>query len=160
MKNLIIHTIIGIAFTLFFVSCAEKEKVDLTKAPIEIKNAIEKSYNLSEKLTDIQVKAGEDKNLDNQETEQIGELFRELAIVNNINLKNYSTDKYYIALKKEYKPKFDSLAAKVTFLKDCKGYDEMGLAIQKIALEVRDVTELPMPKQEIISDTTLIKESM
>jgi hypothetical protein len=107
----------------------------------------------------MQVEAGKDKVLDPLEIEKIGKEFRELAIVNNINLKNYATDKYFIALKKEYKPKFDSLADQVVFMKDCQGYDEMGLAIQKIALEVKDVSDLPEPEPVMI-DTTAVQDSI
>ena len=159
MKYSFLNIIVGVLITFVMASCAEKEKVDLTQAPDDVKDAVEHSYILSEKLTDLQVKAGADNILNEKEIEEIGESFRELAIVNNINLKNYATDKYFIALRKEYKPQFDTLAAKVVFLKDCEGYDDMGLAIQKISIEVKDVIELPVPEPEV-TDTTAVPEPM
>lgn len=130
--------------TALFISCAESQKVDSSEAPEEVKNAIESSYQLSKELTELQIKAGEDRTINPEEISAIGEVFRKLAIINNYNLKTYKGDKYFIALSRERKKEFDELASKVTFLKDCAGYNELGLAIQKIALEVKDVTELPV----------------
>ncbi|MBC8344524.1 MAG: hypothetical protein H8E61_11130 [Bacteroidetes bacterium] len=140
-----ITSIISIVVLLFLItSCAEKEKVDTSQAPEDIVNAIEESYQLSKELTDIQVKAGEDKILDAEEIDHIAQVFRHLAIVNNNNLKHYQKDKYFVALTKERKKDLNELAADVVFLKECQGYDELGLAIQKIAQEVKDVTQLPV----------------
>ncbi|MFC2113764.1 hypothetical protein ACFLRI_00290 [Bacteroidota bacterium] len=132
-----------VVLALIITSCAEKEKVDTSQAPAEIVQAIEMSFQLSKELTDLQVNAGADKILDQSEIEAIGQLFQKLAIINNSNLKTYEKDKYFIALSKERKNEFNELAEKVVFLKDCQGYDDLGLAIQKFAIEVKDVTELP-----------------
>ena len=129
---------------LFITSCAEKEKVDISQAPDTVVNAIEKSYQLSKELTDLQVTAGQDKNLDATEIENICKLFRTLAIVNNFNLQQFGKDKYFIALTKDRKKEFNKLAEAVVFLKDCNGYDELGLAIQKVSIEVKDVIDLPV----------------
>ncbi|MCF8368401.1 MAG: hypothetical protein K9G76_05105 [Bacteroidales bacterium] len=158
MKKLI--SIIKITLlALVISSCAQKEKVDISQAPEEIKNALENSFQLSQELTDLQLKAGADMELDQAEIDHIVKSFARLAIVNNINLEKYATDKYFIALKKEYKPNFDKLAEEVVFLKDCKGYDEMGLAIQKIALEVKDVTVLPAAEPQML-DTTIVTDPL
>jgi len=135
--------IFPVILIMIFSACGKKEKIDASKAPEEIKNAVELSYQMSKELTDIQVQAGKDKVLDAAEIEAIGKAFKKLAIVNNSNVEKYVTNKYFLAVKKEYKDKFDELAEQVVFLKDCKGYDELGLAIQKIALDVKDVTDLP-----------------
>jgi hypothetical protein len=92
--------------------------------------------------------------LDDQEIKEIGEAFRHLAILNNRNAKDFASDKYFIALRKEFKDTFDILADTVIFLKDCEGYNELGLAIQQISLEVRDVTEFPEPEVIEIPDTS------
>lgn len=140
--------IIALFFTLIFTSCAEKEKVDTSKAPENVKNAIEKSFQLSKELTDLQVEAGKDKRIDSEEISIIGDVFRTLAVVNNYNHKNFKDDKYFIALNKARKAEFDKLAQMVVFIKNCEGYDELGLAVQKIALEVKDVTELAENESE------------
>ena len=139
--------------SLLIVSCGQKEAVDTADAPAAVKDALENAYQLSKELTDLQLQAGADKNLDEAEIAEIGESFRYLAIVNNINARDYASDKYFIALKKEYKDSFDALADTVIFLKDCEGYDQLGLAIQQISLEVRDVAELPVmeePEPEVV----------
>ena len=97
----------------------------------------------------MQLEAGADKTLDASEINAIGKMYGKLAIINNINIEKYATDKYFIALRKEYKDKYDVLADTVVFLKDCEGYDQLGLAIQKISLEVRDVTVLPVEVVEL-----------
>jgi hypothetical protein len=135
--------IAAVMLVLAFASCGQKEKVDTSQAPQEIRDAIQKSYDLSKELTELQLKAGEDMVLDQEEIGEIGEAFRYLAIVNNQNAANYASDKYFIALRSDFKDAFDKLADTVVFLKDCEGYNELGLAIQEISLEVRDVTELP-----------------
>lgn len=145
-KITIIFPIVLLA--LLMVSCGQKEVVDTANAPEEVRVALESAYELSKELTDLQLEAGADMKLTESEISQIGESFRHLAIVNNINAEKFATDKYFIALKKEYKDAFDALADTVVFLKDCEGYDELGLAIKDISLEVRDVTELP----EIINE--------
>ncbi len=129
--------IIGLlTIVLFSNSCAEKIKVDTSKAPEEIVIAIEASYQLSKELTDIQIDAGSDKVLDSSEIENIGKVFRELASLNNENKEKYGKDLYFLAISKERKAEFDKLSESVIFLKDCKGYDELGLLIQKIAIEI------------------------
>lgn len=139
-----------ILLALAVVSCAEKEKVDTKDASPEVVQALEEAYILSQELTWLQLDAGADKTLDATEIEAIGIKYEELAIVNNINVKNFATDKYYIALRKEYKDKFDVLADTVVFLKNCEGYDQLGMLIQEISLEVRDVTTLPVVEEVII----------
>jgi len=152
MKKII--SIISVLFlTLIFTSCAEKEKIDTSKAPAEIKDAIEMSYQLSNQLTDMQVAAGSDKVINAGEISVIGVAFKKLAIVNNYNLKNFKDNKFFIALNKERKNEYDALAKKVVFLKDCEGYDALGLEVQKIALEVKDVTELPV-EVPVVEETT------
>jgi len=130
--------------SLLFVSCGQKEAVDTSEAPAAVKEALNNAYQLSKDLTELQLSAGADMKLDEAEIKEIGESFRYLAIVNNINARDYATDKYFIALKKEYKDSFDILADTVIFLKDCEGYDQLGLTIQQISLEARDVLELPV----------------
>lgn len=142
MKN-ITSIIAALMLVMAVASCGQKEKVDTSQAPQEIRDAIQKSYDLSKDLTDLQLKAGEDMVLDQQEIAEIGEAFRYLAIVNNQNAANYASDKYFTALRKDFKDAFDELADTVVFLKDCEGYNDLGLVIQEISLEVRDVTELP-----------------
>ncbi len=145
--------ILPLLFTLIITSCAEKEKVDTSKAPEDVKNAIENSYQLSKKLTDLQVEAGQDKLINAEEIAVIAEAFRHLSIVNNYNQKNFKDNKYFIALNKERKEEFDKLAEKVVFIKDCEGYNELGLFTQKVALEVKDVTEYVEPQSEMDADT-------
>jgi len=149
----IISIISALFLTLIVTSCAEKEKVNTAQAPAEIKDAIEMSYQLSHQLTEMQVAAGSDKIIDAEEISAIGVAFKKLAIVNNYNLKNFKDNKYFIALNKERKNEYDELATKVVFLKDCEGYDALGLAVQKIALEVKDVTELPV-EEPVVEETT------
>ncbi len=139
-----------ILLALAIVSCSKKEKVDTKDAPAEVSMAVEKAYTLSQEITWLQLEAGADKTLDASEIDAIGKLFGKLAIVNNINIEKYATNKYFIALRKEYKSKYDVLADTVVFLKDCEGYDQLGLAIQKISVEVRDVTTLPVEKVEVV----------
>ncbi|MCK4568958.1 MAG: hypothetical protein KAT76_01635 [Bacteroidales bacterium] len=149
MKKLTsIITIILLALAV--VSCGKKGKIDTSKASAEVKNAIEASYQLSKKLTDMQLEAGKDNVLDAEEIEAIGKVFERLAIINNLNIKRYARDKYFIALRKEYKDKYDVLADTVVFLKDCEGYDQLGLSIQKISIEVRDDTLLKTIEPEVI----------
>lgn len=152
----ILSFISAMAFGLVLTSCAEKEKVDPADASEEIVNAIDKSVELSKELTTIQVEAAKDNELDADEIDMIVEKFKELAIVNNNNLKNYGTDVYFIALRLERRPILDSLGKEVVHLKDCKGWEELGEAINKASLEVKDVTELPeatTPEDESISIT-------
>ena len=52
-------------------------------------------------------------------------------------------------MREEYKDKYDLLADTVVFLKDCEGYDQLGITIQEISLEVRDVTTLPVVEEVI-----------
>ncbi len=160
MKKII--SIFLIAFTtLLLASCGQKEVVDTAQAPAEVRDAIENSYQLSKDLTDLQLKAGADMVIDEAEIAEIGESFRYLAIVNNINARDYSTDKFFIALKKEYKDAFDKLADTVVFLKDCEGYNELGLAIREISLEVRDVVELPVVEEpEPVPGDTIAGETI
>ena len=149
MKKL--NSIILLAFLSFIiVSCGPKEILNTADAPEDIKNAVENSYQLSRELTDLQLEAGSDMKLDEAEIREIGETFRYLAIVNNQNAKDYASNKYFIALRKEYKDAFDVLADTVVFLKDCEGFDQLGIAIQNISIEVRDVTTLPETEPEII----------
>ena len=155
----IISIISALFLTLIVTSCAEKEKVDTSQAPAEIKDAIEMSYQLSKQLTEMQVVAGSDKVINVEEISAIGVLFKKLAIVNNFNLKNFKDNKYYIALNKERKNEYDALAKKVVFLKDCQGYDALGLEVQKIGLEVKDVTELPV-EEPVVVETTEKTEGM
>ncbi|MDT8392460.1 MAG: hypothetical protein RQ761_01355 [Bacteroidales bacterium] len=142
-------------FTLFLASCGNKVTVDTADAPQEIKDAVLESYRLSEKLTQIQVEAGQDMKLDQNEIEEITEAFKHLAIVNNKNAEDFASNNYFIALRTEYKDTFDILANKVVFLKDCEGYDKLGLTIQKAALEVRNVTELPEQEVTEVPDTAI-----
>jgi len=155
----IISIISALFLTLIVTSCAEKEKVDTSQAPAEIKDAIEMSYQLSKQLTEMQVVAGSDKVINVEEISAIGVLFKKLAIVNNFNLKNFKDNKYYIALNKERKNEYDALAKKVVFLKDCQGYDALGLEVKKIGLEVKDVTELPV-EEPVVVETTEKTEGM
>ncbi|HSG68663.1 MAG TPA: hypothetical protein VK994_08150 [Bacteroidales bacterium] len=151
--------IILASISLIFTSCGQKEKVDTSQAPQEIRDAIEYSYQLSKELTDLQLQAASDMVFDESEISEIGESFRYLAIVNNINARDFSMNKYFIALRTEYKDSFDALADTVVFIKDCEGYDQLGLAIQQISLEVRDVVELPViqePEPEPVD--TLMEE--
>ena len=141
-------------FALFLASCGNKEKVDTANAPQEVKDAVLESYKLSESLTELQLQAGKDMKLDEQEIQEIGEAFRHLAIVNNKNAKDFASVKYFMAPRNAFKDTFDILADTVVFLKDCEGYNELGLAIQKISLEVRDVTELPEPEVIEVPDTS------
>jgi hypothetical protein len=141
-----------ILLILAIVSCDKKEKVDTKNAPKEVSIAFEKAYKLSQELTHLQLEAGANKILDAAEIDAIGEMYGKLAIINNINVQKYATDKYFIALRNEYKDKYDVLADTVAFLKDCEGYDQLGLAIQKISLEVRDVTTLQVEKVEVIEN--------
>ena len=152
MKN-ISSILIITALSLLIASCGQKEKIDTAQAPQEVKDAIENSYRLSKELTDLQLNAASDRVLDDAEISEIGEAFRYLAIVNNINARDFSTDKYFIALRKEYKDSFDVLADTVIFLKDCEGYDKLGLTIQQLSLEVRDVVDLPVPAEPAPADT-------
>jgi hypothetical protein len=149
-----------ILLALAVVSCTKKEKVDTKDASPGVVAALENSYVLSQELTWLQLEAGADKSLDAVEIEAIGILFAKLAITNNININQYSTDKYFIALRKEYRDKYDVLADTVVFLKECEGYDQLGLAIQQISLEVRDKTTLPVEEVEVIEvpDTTPAEE--
>jgi hypothetical protein len=125
---------------LLFTQCGEKEKLDTSKAPAEIKSAINESLANSKVLTEIQLKAIEDGVIDSEEIQIITEAFGSLAIVNNRNKENYSKDKYFIALNKESKKELDNLAKATVKLKDCKGYNELWMSIQKKALEVKGVT--------------------
>lgn len=152
MKNTSL-IIISAVLSLVIASCGQKEKVDTAQAPQEVKDAIENSYRLSKELTDLQLNAASDMVLDEAEIQEISKAFMHLAIVNNINARDYSTDKYFIALRKEYKDSFDLLADTVVFLKDCQGYDQLGLAIQKVSLEVRDVVDLPVVAEPEPTDT-------
>lgn len=149
----IISIISALFLTLIVTSCAEKEKVDTSQAPAEIKDAIEMSYQLSNQLTEMQVAAGSDKVINADEISGIAVAFKKLAIVNNYNLKNFKDNKFFIALNKERKNEYDALAKKVVFLKDCEGYDALGLEVQKIAIEVKDVTELPV-EEPVVEETT------
>ena len=147
--------------SLLFVSCGQKEAVNTSEAPAAIKDAIGNAYQLSKDLTELQLQAGADMMLDEAEIAEIGKSFRYLAILNNINARDYADDKYFIALKKEYKDSFDVLADTVIFLKDCEGYDQLGLSIQQISLEVRDVVEFPVIEElEIEVIDTLAAEPM
>lgn len=144
-----------ILLALAVVSCAEKEKVDTKKAPADIVKAVEDAYTLSQELTWLQLEAGADKILDASEIEAIGLLYTKLAITNNKNIEDFTKEpdentKYFIALRKEYKDKYDVLADTVVFLKDCEGYDQLGLTIQDISLKVRDVTTLPVVEEVIV----------
>lgn len=139
-----------ILLALAVVSCTEKEKVDTKDASPEVLAAVEQSYTLSEELTWLQLEAGADKVLNAGEIEAIGKKFEKLAIVNNINIQEYASDKYFIALRKEYRDKYDVLADTVVFLKECEGYDQLGLTIQQISLEVRDKTTLPVEEVKVI----------
>lgn len=154
MKN-ISFIFIPAILALFVVSCGQKEKIDTSQAPEDVKSAVEKSYQLSKELTDLQLDAAQDMVLDEMEIKQIGEAFRYLAIVNNINARDYSTDKYFTALRSEYKDRFDALADTVVFIKDCEGYDALGLAIMEISLQVKDVVELPVMTEPAPADSTL-----
>jgi PBP1b-binding outer membrane lipoprotein LpoB len=133
---------------LALASCGQKEHVNTADAPEEILNAVSNAYELSKELTELQLKAGADMKLDEQEINEIGEAFRYLAIVNNKNAEDFASDKYFIALRTEYKEAYEKLADTVVFLKDCEGYDQLGMAINRISLEVRDVTELPIVEPE------------
>jgi hypothetical protein len=146
----IISIITIILLGLAIVSCSEKEKVDTKDAPAEVSIAVENAYTLSQELTWLQLEAGADRTLDAAEIDAIVKMYEKLAIVNNINIEKYATDKYFLALRKEYKNKYDVLADTVVFLRECEGYDELGLAIQKISLEVRDVTTLPVEEVEVV----------
>ncbi len=147
------YTGILILLSLVFTSCGQKEKVDTTQAPEEVRAAFDNAYQLSKELTDLQLNASRDMVLDETEIREIGEAFRHLAIVNNINARDYSTNKYFIALRAEYKDQFESLADTLVHLKDCQGYDQLGLAIQEISLEVRDVVELPAAEEPQPADS-------
>lgn len=136
---------------LFIVSCGPKEKVNTADAPQDIKDGFELSYQLSKELTELQLECGADMKLDEAEIEKIVEEFKYLAIVNNKNAADFATNKYFSALRKEYKDSFSVLADTVVFLKDCEGYDALGQAILDASKEVRDVTELPVIEEVIIA---------
>lgn len=172
MKKLISITFI-FTMVLLITSCKQKTEVNIADAPKEVKEAFAKTVKLSKELTELQLKAGSDSILDAEEIAEIGKAYRTLAIVNNINYKLYSKNKYYLAMNKAWrtakkvegrkekiKSDYDKLADTVAFLKDCKGYDEFGLAIQKISLEVKDVTVLPVETPAIVEDTVSGEEAI
>ncbi len=140
---------------LFIVSCGPKEKVNTADAPQDIKDGFALSYQLSKELTELQLESGADMKLDEAEIEKIVEEFKYLAIVNNKNAADFASNKFFSALRKEYKDSFDALADTVIFLKDCEGYDALGQAILDASELVRDSTVLPVIEEVIpeVSDS-------
>jgi hypothetical protein len=157
MKKISLFIITGF-FILLSVSCS-KEVIDTKQAPQDIKDALSKSFNFAEQLTNAQLEAGKDSLLNAEEISNICDQFKKLAIQNNFNKKQYGKDKFYNAILKQQRDSLNLLSKKTVFLFKCKGYEELGLAIQKVALEVKDVTDLPEeePLEENPQDTTVNK---
>jgi hypothetical protein len=147
MKKISIFIIAGFSI-LLSVSCSN-EVVDIKQAPLEIKDALAKSFEFAHQLTKAQVDAGKDSVINEEEIVIICNQFKNLAIQNNINKNQYGKDKYYNAILKQQRDSLNSLSKKTVFLAKCKGYEELGLAIQKAALEVKDVMVLPNLDPEV-----------
>jgi hypothetical protein len=151
MRKLSILLLAGFSI-LLPVSCSN-EVIDTKQAPQEIKYALAKSFDFANQLTNEQLEAGKDSILNTEEIGNICALFKKLAIQNNYNKKQFGKDKFYNAILKQQRDSLNSLSKKTVFIVKCKGYEEMGLAIQKTALEVKDVTVLP-EDEPILEEST------
>jgi hypothetical protein len=127
---------IFVLVTVLLSSCGKKEKIDVSKAPEDVKNAINEIYQASVELTDIQVEAAKDKIIDAAEIARIGESYRNLATINKTYRDKYTTDKYFSALNKERKKDFDTLAVRVKDFNKCQGYDELSMVIYNISNDI------------------------
>ncbi len=148
-----------ILFALLFTACVEKEKINTADTPPEIREAVEKVFASSEKLTQMQLQAIQDDLIDTSEIKAITEQFALLAIMNNFNKENYAENKYFVALSKEYKEQLDSLGKLTIKMKDVSGYNELWASIQKKALEIKDIKTLPEEEAAIEPQDTTITES-
>ncbi len=154
MKNTIFKTL-SILFTITLLFSCSNEKLNKDDAPQELKDAIQKSLDLSTELTEIQIEAGKDSILNQSEIKLICDAFQILAIQNNFIDKTFEENKYYNAIMQDHRESLKKLSDKTKFLVDCDGYDELGIAIQKAALEVKDKTtcddnEIPLEDDEVI----------
>lgn len=154
-----IQAILLIAVSILILSaCTKKETIDTSLASPEIKEGVQKSFDLSTELTAMQVDAIKDGIIDTAEIAIITDKFGTLAILNNYNKATYGEDKFFIALVKEYKEQYDSLAKELKVVKDCKGYDDLWLSIQTKSLEVKDVKVIPAPQEALPVDTPGVTE--
>jgi hypothetical protein len=142
MKKLSILIIAG--FSILLLGSCKKEVIDTKQAPQEIKDALSKSFDFAHQLTNVQLDAGKDSILNTEEIDIICTQFKKLAVQNNFNKNKYGKDKFYNAILKQQRDSLSSLSKKTVFLVKCQGYEELGMAIQKSALEVKDITELPL----------------